>query len=119
MLIIFLLLQIPAKADIMGNSERSDPMEWETSVWISGETRLLHIRYFVLPPQKNEELSLPCYGIGITDGEETYTVPFFSPDRQKALHTAQLLCLHRVTPVSFPEVMDDLLAEDTALSSPR
>ncbi len=94
-------------------------MEWEKSVWITGETRRLLVRYFMLPSQKSEELSLPCYGIGISDGEETYTVPFFSPDRKTALDTVLWLMHHRVTPVTFPEVMDDFLAQDAAVFAPR
>lgn len=111
----FLLLQIVEKADIMGDSERSDSMEWETSVSFWGGTRLLHVRYFVLPPAKSEDLPLPCYGIGIQEGEETLSVPFFSPTRKAAIDVARSLCTHHVTPVSFFEVLDDLLATDTLI----
>lgn len=94
-------------------------MEWEQKVTFPGETRLLHVRYFVLPLASSDELSKPCYGIGVAEGKEVCTVRFFSPDRETAVRTARWLSTHRVTPVSFPEVMDDFLAGDAPLFSPQ
>lgn len=89
-------------------------MEWEKTLTFFGETRLLKVRYFVLPHATCNSLGTPCYGIGISEGDTSYTVPFFSPDRVFCVQTAEWLSRHLVTPTSFWEVMDDFLSENTA-----
>ncbi len=74
------------------------------------ENSILQVRYFVTSPVSAAELSLPCYGIGISDGETTYTVPAFCPKETEAVQMAELLCRNQVTPVTFWDVLEDYLA---------
>jgi len=83
-------------------------MIWESYATISTDKQILHIRYFVLAPSPSNEV--PCYGIGISDGENTHTVQNFCPDKTEAVRVATLLCRMQVTPTTFFEILDDYLA---------
>ena len=87
-------------------------MEWEKTLTIKSATGKIQVRYFVLPQTTSPMLEKPCFGIGIEEGGEVLSVPFFSPNRELTLHTAKKLAAHRVTPVSFFEIMDDFLGAD-------
>ncbi len=83
-------------------------MIWESAATISAEKQILHIRYFVLKPSSTN--GVPCYGIGISDGENTYKIHDFCIEKAEAVRVASLLCRMQVTPTTFFEVLDDYLA---------
>lgn len=99
------------KGDIMNSAERSNMiMIWESSTSISSDKGIIRIQYFVLPPVPCGDQSVPCYGIGISDGLNTHTVKAFCPERKEAVRIAELLCRMQVTPTTFWEVIEDYLA---------
>ena len=85
-------------------------MIWEKRIEVKTETGCIRLRYFVTPPQKENDLALLCYGIGVAGEGEHKEVAAFSPDREEAISLMKRLCRMRVTPTTFFEVLDDYLA---------
>ena len=50
------------------------------------------------------------YGLGVEYGEERCVISRLTPNRQAAEQLAGLLIRGRVTPVAFPDVVEDWLA---------
>ncbi len=85
-------------------------MIWEARAEVQAGQRSLGIRYFVTEPTYIKGSYVPCYGIGISDGETCHFVAAFCPGREEALDVARLLWRMEVTPVTFFDVLEDYLA---------
>ena len=94
----------------MGITKGDVPMIWKSEIEIETENEPLRLTYFVSAPIKTPLLSAPCFGIGVSLGEETAKCTAFSPDKAEAIRVCRMLCKMQVTPVSFYEIMDDYLA---------
>ena len=84
---------------------------YEISTTILKENGTMQVRYFVTEPALYEDIPIPQYGIGITDGVETHTVGNFCSRKEEAIAVANILCRGKVTPVSFLNVLEDYLSE--------
>ena len=84
---------------------------YEISTTILKEKGTVQVRYFVTGPALYEDTQILQYGIGITDGMETHTVPAFCSRKEEAIAVAEMLCRGKVTPVSFFDILEDYLSE--------
>ena len=72
----------------------------------------MHVTYFVIPAEKQEDLPSACFGLGISDGQSTHIVKAFSPSKEETVKAARMLCRCTVTPATFWDVLDTYLAEN-------
>ncbi|MBE7025609.1 MAG: hypothetical protein E7408_06110 [Ruminococcaceae bacterium] len=84
-------------------------LEFSTVIHTKREAK--EIRYFVTEPTLPHDCTVPCYGIGISDGETAYSVAAFSPNKDETVHLAQRMMKMQVTPVTFFAILEDYLTE--------
>lgn len=81
-------------------------MIWKKHSTISLENRMIHLCYFVTSPIELQDLDLPCYGIGVSDGEDIAFDHAFSSDKEEAIRVAEMLYQNGVTPATFMGILE-------------
>ena len=86
-------------------------MIFETSATLHTEKGEKEVRYFVTKPVLPEDCTVPCYGVGISDGETKHFISALLPDKEETVNLIKRICKGQVTPVTFREILEDYLAE--------
>lgn len=90
-------------------------MIWKKHSTISLENRMIHLCYFVSSPIQFADLDLPCFGIGVSNGEDIAFDHAFSADKEEAIRVAEMLCQNGVTPVTFFDILEDYFSAVTSV----
>ena len=86
-------------------------MIFETTAVLHTEKGEKEVRYFVTKPSLPQGLTVPSYGVGISDGEIQHIIPAFLPDKDETINLIKRISKGQVTPVTFRDVLEDYLAE--------
>ena len=79
-------------------------------IMCSAEVSDSRVNYFILEKELNECTGKYEWGIKIAMNNESESVSYFSDNYERVEEVIDILSRNKVTPISFFEVMDDIMA---------